>query len=110
MRKYNATAKGGAYNRAHVKEWRKRNPGRSHGNRTNSRTGEYRAILIDWLLRRDGLICGICKLSLEGSKIELDHIEAVACGGPHIMENMQLAHPKCNIRKGLETRKRVHGY
>lgn len=109
MREYNKTEKGKAYNRSHTKSWKKRNPTKVKSNRKNM-TQSYREILIDFLVRRDGFICGICNQSLENSKIEINHIIPVALGGKDVMENINLAHPNCNSLHGLEVRRQIHGY
>ena len=44
-------------------------------------------------------ICGICKLIIE-DKYHLDHKTPLARGGLHVVENLQLTHPSCNMRKG----------
>ena len=93
-------------NRQRVKEWRK---GKPRGKRKNISMG-WRDIIADFLVKRDGLICGICKKSLEGSKFHIDHILPVALGGQDIMENVQLAHPECNIGQSLTIRKQSHGF
>lgn len=43
-------------------------------------------------------ICGICNLPVEG-KIHYDHIIPLAAGGVHATDNLQIAHPRCNMRK-----------
>lgn len=57
----------------------------------------------DKLRERDGDNCGICGEPLFGSRDEapcLDHIVPLAQGGEDTIENLQLAHPYCNLRKG----------
>ena len=109
MRKYNATPKGAAYNRKHIKDYRKKNPGKPHDNRPG-RTNEYRQILLNTLIERDGFSCGICGKSLENSKIHLDHIIPVALNGPHILSNIRLAHAYCNLKDTNLIRKQKAGY
>ena len=53
---------------------------------------------------QDGL-CGICGEPLpedymDGSKVHVDHILPVACGGGHDFDNLQAAHSHCNMTKG----------
>ena len=50
---------------------------------------------------RHGMVCGICTLPITG-KFHYDHITPLAKGGTHTTENIQLAHPSCNIRKGAK--------
>lgn len=102
---HNKTSKGGIdticldCSRAKVKEWRKRNPGRPHGNRHNISSG-WRNIILDFLVKRDGFVCGLCKESLDGAAIHINHIIPVALGGLDTMENVNLTHASCNIKDG----------
>lgn|SRR3990167_481203 len=109
MRKYNRTLKGAKYNREHSHKWRKLHK-KPHNKNRKPRTVEYRAIIVDFLLKRDGAICGFCKESLENSEIHIDHKIPVAFGGPHTMENSRLAHAKCNYTAALVVRKKLLGY
>lgn len=106
MRKYNATEKGKAYNQKNVKEYKKKNGRKS----TRSISAEYREMIVDFLIKRDGLICGICKHSMEGSKMQINHRLPVALGGKHILENVELAHPLCNEGQSAMIRKQARGY
>lgn len=52
------------------------------------------------------LLCGICGLEVEdngkygkGATMNLDHIIPKSRGGSFAIENMQLAHVSCNIKK-----------
>jgi 5-methylcytosine-specific restriction endonuclease McrA len=45
--------------------------------------------------------CGICGQPLS-DKIHFDHIVPIARGGSHTQDNLQAAHPKCNLRKGAK--------
>lgn len=115
MRKYNATPKGAAYNRKHASEWKKKNPTKikkysRHAQSGRTTSMEYRAAIIDFLIKRDGYICGFCKGSLETDKIQVDHIIPWALGRPATLENFRLAHAKCNLDQALLIRKQKHGY
>lgn len=109
MRKYNKTEKGAAYNRKHAHEWRKKTKVPHSKNRI-SRSKEYREIIIDVLLKRDGDHCGFCNKSLADSKVHIDYIIPVAFGGPNTMENVRLAHDHCNFMAGLEVRQKLTEY
>lgn len=50
--------------------------------------------IINW----ENRICGICKLLIKG-EFHIDHITPISKGGPHTVENLQLAHPFCNLSK-----------
>lgn len=94
--------------RLKVKEHRKKTK-RPHSKRKSISSG-YRDIIVDFLIKRDGLICGICKKSMEGSIFHIDHIIPVALGGVDTMENVQLTHPKCNMSQSNLIRKQSHGF
>ena len=59
------------------------------------------------LRARDGDVCGICGGPLDllavwpdGGSVTVDHVVPVVCGGGDGLDNLQLAHSRCNIRKG----------
>ena len=93
--------------RQKVKEWRKHNK-RPVSNRKQSSTS-YRSIIIDFLIKRDGFICGFCKESLEGQPIHINHITPVALGGLDIMENINLAHESCNVKDAQRVIRKLNG-
>lgn len=43
-------------------------------------------------------ICGVCDLLIDGA-FHIDHIIPISKGGPHVVSNLQLAHPYCNLSK-----------
>ncbi len=47
---------------------------------------------------RDKGVCGICAKDIQG-KWHLDHILPLSKGGTHTYQNVQIAHPFCNLRK-----------
>ena len=47
---------------------------------------------------RDKGICGICKQKVSGTW-HLDHVIPLARGGTHTYDNVQVTHPKCNMKK-----------
>jgi 5-methylcytosine-specific restriction endonuclease McrA len=60
--------------------------------------------LIAYLVERDHGICGICDLPVDQDRgpmrPSIDHIVSLSNGGEHVTENLQLAHYRCNLRKG----------
>lgn len=50
--------------------------------------------IINWYTR----ICGICNTFIE-DKYHIDHKTPLSKGGLHEVSNLQLAHPKCNLKK-----------
>lgn len=70
---------------------------------------------IPQLLARDGTSCAACQLPLEspfdGALTHVDHVIPFVHGGSDEIENLQLLHARCNVRKGSGTmanlRKRI---
>ena len=56
----------------------------------------YRQVVYE----RDEGHCGICYRKVDPHDFHLDHVVPLARGGEHSYDNIQLAHPRCNIRKG----------
>ena len=95
--------------RQKVKEWRKKNKG-PHSKKRKGISQGYRDIVVDFLIKRDGLVCGICKTTILDTNFHIDHILPVALGGLDTMENVQLAHSSCNIGQSHAIRKQSAGY
>lgn len=51
------------------------------------------------VFERDEGVCGICGEPVVGA-FHVDHIIPLSKGGSHSYDNVQLAHPTCNLRKG----------
>lgn len=59
------------------------------------------------VFERDGWVCGLCDepvspdvLYPDPMSASLDHVVPLSLGGAHSLENVQLAHWSCNVRKG----------
>lgn len=52
------------------------------------------------VIARDGLMCGICGEDVPADDVHIDHIRPVARGGTDDPGNLQVAHSRCNMRKG----------
>lgn len=53
------------------------------------------------LINNNGAICSLCNKPIETMKdCTIDHIIPVSKGGLTTIENCQLAHRNCNLRKG----------
>ena len=56
---------------------------------------------VHFILKRDGAHCVICdKPFMPNSEITIDHWIPKAAGGSDDLENLRLAHKKCNVWKG----------
>lgn len=47
-------------------------------------------------------ICGICCEPVGFHDFTVDHVLPLVLGGPHLFENLQLAHKDCNTKKGAK--------
>lgn len=59
------------------------------------------------VFERDGWVCGLCDEPVPRDAVypdplsaSLDHVVPLSLGGAHSLENVQLAHLSCNVRKG----------
>lgn len=98
------------------KRWRKANP---HKKITNSRDrARKRGVKTEYYTRqqlfdRDGYDCYICNIpvDLEAAHVQgqpgwemyphIEHVIPLALGGDDTLENVKIAHAKCNIDKGI---------
>lgn len=65
-----------------------------HARRAKTKTKINKENISNW----ESKICGICYLLIEGA-FHIDHITPISKGGLHEIENLQLAHPFCNLSK-----------
>ncbi len=55
----------------------------------------------DAIIKRDGMVCGICKGDIPNiADIDVDHIIPLSRGGTSDPDNLQVAHSRCNLQKG----------
>jgi hypothetical protein len=70
--------------------------------------------LVAFLMKRDQGICGICEedvVDTEGPmRPSIDHVIPLARGGLHQVENLQLAHYRCNLSKGARIPAETPGF
>lgn len=67
------------------------------------RGSEAERIDRDAVFERDGGLCGICEAPVDPADWHLDHRRPLARGGAHTYDNVQVAHPMCNYRKGARS-------
>ena len=53
------------------------------------------------IAERDNWICYICGQEVRRDEMSMDHVIPVALDGPRSVDNIRLAHLKCNKRKGI---------
>jgi len=85
-------------NRERILERNKRNRSDGRYREQHLCNSDYRGMLVEVLMQRDGDNCGICGEPLRG-RISIDHILPRCRGGLSTADNLQLAHLKCNLRK-----------
>jgi HNH endonuclease len=56
--------------------------------------------LRELVIMRDGYVCGLCGGDVDPKDVHLDHRLPWSKGGQHTLDNLQVAHSRCNIRKG----------
>lgn len=96
--------------RAQVRAWHRANPDRIREIRRQSQNKRRARLLklptekidVAVVYERDAGVCGICGSVVQPDDWHLDHIIPLAAGGPHIYENVQVAHPRCNLVKGAK--------
>ena len=52
------------------------------------------------VIERDGLVCGLCGGPVAPDDVHIDHILPRSLGGRDRLSNLQVAHSRCNLRKG----------
>lgn len=105
MRKYNATEKGRAYNRQHIKDYFKKNPEKRKKSRgCRAIAQEWRESIIHYLADRDGWNCYYCAKSVDYKDVSIGHKVAVCLGGRNRLENFVLCHKFCNWSDGSKAR------
>lgn len=52
-----------------------------------------------FVLKRDGLVCGICTGAVEPHDVHIDHIKPVVLGGAATPSNLRVTHSRCNRLK-----------
>jgi hypothetical protein len=96
-------------NTARRNEWRRRHGKAASPEENRLRNDRRRARLLGAfvehvqpliVLERDDGACGICGGDVDPTDFHIDHVVALARGGPHAYSNVQIAHPFCNRAKG----------
>jgi len=87
-----------------VRVWRKSHPDARYTEK-QVRRAKVRRVTITPVSRaaifnRDKGRCQLCGLRVRKSEISMDHIIPISLGGPHEPRNVQLAHVRCNVRRG----------
>lgn len=70
--------------------------------RALKRTTQTEPVSHSVVFERDQGLCGLCGEPVSPSDWHLDHIVPLSLGGPHTYDNVQVAHPRCNLTKGVK--------
>jgi len=54
----------------------------------------------EYVIQRDGNVCGLCGGDVAPEDIHIDHIWPRSLGGSNHPDNLQVAHSSCNMSKG----------
>lgn len=65
-----------------------------------NRQQRFYVIPLDVLYTRAGGVCALCGEHVDRADASIDHIIPLSDGGPHVWQNVQLAHKKCNVARG----------
>ena len=57
-----------------------------------------RAVMLK-VVRRDGQVCGVCRVNVPDNELEFDHLIPLARGGPTSAENLRVLCRRCNKKK-----------
>ncbi len=89
---------------ARTRAYRKANPHKVREfsqRRSGRKTGRLPRGFVAKLLALQRGRCAVCRISIS-KKYHVDHITALAKGGKHAPENIQLLCPTCNLRKSAK--------
>ena len=99
------------------KRWKKANPHkvyRDHKDRAVKHGGKHKYYTRQHIFDRDGHDCHLCgtPVDLTANHIvgqpgwelypHIDHVQPISKGGDDILENVKIAHAKCNLDKGAQ--------
>ena len=99
------------------KRWKKANPHkvyRNHKDRAVKHGGKHKYYTRQHIFDRDGHDCHLCgtPVDLTANHIvgqpgwelypHIDHVQPISKGGDDILENVKIAHAKCNLDKGAQ--------
>lgn len=76
-------------------EWHIRRGRDIRQRRPNIGAGTRRAVI-----KRDGLVCGICGGDVAPDDIHIDHVHPLSRGGGSGVTNLRVTHSRCNLAKG----------
>ena len=92
--------------KANASRWKKENRDANHAilmkRRALKRAAFVEVVRRDYLAKRDGWLCGICREIVARENWSVDHIIPLSKGGEHSYANTQIAHLSCNVSKNAK--------
>jgi 5-methylcytosine-specific restriction endonuclease McrA len=88
------------YRQANAMRRRKDAAARTRRKRALRRGGSAQPYDRRTIYQRDGGRCHICGETVDPDRFHLDHLVPIADGGADAPENVAVAHPRCNLRRG----------
>lgn len=83
-----------------LRKWLPSSSGAERARRRRARAPDVCRRLRALAIERDRNVCGICLDFCTTEEAHIDHVIPVARGGRTVLENLQMAHPRCNREKG----------
>jgi 5-methylcytosine-specific restriction endonuclease McrA len=80
-------------------KWAELNRGAANRRRARMANVELEIFTHQEIWERDHGLCGICQHPADPTNWHLDHIIPLAKQGSHTRANVQVAHPRCNMKK-----------
>lgn len=71
-----------------------------HEGRARSAGVVWEMVDLRRVYKKCGGKCGVCNEPVSVETFTIDHIVPLSKGGPHVYDNLQIAHLACNTQKG----------
>ena len=88
---------------ARNRAWGKANPLKRlnalHRRRAREKSGAIGNVDYASILKRDRMVCYLCKRKVKKKDLQFDHVIPVSKGGPHSQQNVAITHRWCNRSK-----------
>ena len=91
---------------AACREWVRRNPEKRRaiaaawGRRWKPSRARKGKVDFSAIIERDGMVCHLCRETIDPGALHFDHVVPLARGGAHHADNIKPSHALCNLRKG----------
>lgn len=89
-----------AWKKANPERWRRIYSQAEHRRRARKAGAHTEPVDFGAIIDRDRSLCGICGKHVSHREMSMDHILPIYYGGAHAEWNLQVAHKRCNSKKG----------